>query len=139
MILELWDDGPESFHAAVLEFRGESLTLHLGDERLTTTPRALSSLWHGQFVLLWQTPPDYFGNLKQGNVHATVGWLRNQLDGLVTTPLASPTPNLFDPGLEAAVREFQRTEGLQTDGIVGPATWIRLADRLQLPAPKLDT
>ena len=30
-----------------------------------------------------------------------------------------------------------QAEGLLTDGIVGPATWIRLADRLNLPQPSL--
>ena len=45
---------------------------------------------------------------------------------------------VFDVDLEAAVLEFQAAEGLLTDGIVGPATWIRVADRLNLPAPNLD-
>ena len=43
----------------------------------------------------------------------------------------------FSAELRNAVMEFQRTEGLLADGVVGPMTWIRLSDRLNLPAPKL--
>ena len=139
VVLELWDEQPYPFYAAVLGLKDGALQLQYGAERMTTTPRALGELWHGQFVLLWQTPPDYRGALKQGDVHATVGWLRQQLAPLVSTPIDSASPNRFDAGLDGAVREFQTGEGLATDGIVGPATWIRLANRLALPAPKLDS
>ena len=137
VILELWDDETNPFHAAVLELQGESLTLHIGDTRISTTPRALSESWQGEFVLLWQTPPDYHGNLQRGDIHGTVGWLRQQLGGLVTEPLTTTRPNLFGAKLDAAVREFQSAEGLKIDGIVGPETWIKLASRLRLPAPQL--
>ena len=139
VVLELWDEQPYPFYAAVLGLKDGALQLQYGAERMTTTPRALGELWHGQFVLLWQTPPDYRGALKQGDVHATVGWLRQQLAPLVSMPIDSASPNRFDAGLDGAVREFQTGEGLATDGIVGPATWIRLANRLALPAPKLDS
>ena len=43
----------------------------------------------------------------------------------------------FDPDLHSAVLAFQSAEGLLADGIVGPLTWIRLSDRLNLPQPKL--
>ena len=138
VVLELWDDAATPFYAAVLNLQGETLTLQLGDERLAATPRALGELWQGQFVLLWQTPPNYNGNLQRGDEHSTVGWLRQQLGGLVSAPLTSTQPDLFDPQLDTAVREFQSAEGLEEDGIVGPATWIRLADRLRLPAPNLN-
>jgi peptidoglycan hydrolase-like protein with peptidoglycan-binding domain len=35
------------------------------------------------------------------------------------------------------VLAFQRREGLLADGIVGPMTWIRVGNLLDLPAPKL--
>ena len=65
------------------------------------------------------------------------GALRQQLTALMATPLPSPTPNYFDENLVDAVTRFQAGEGLLTDGIVGPATWIRLANRLKLPQPSL--
>ena len=37
-----------------------------------------------------------------------------------------PRSGKFDAGTEAAVREFQRDNGLVPDGIVGPRTWATL-------------
>ncbi|MFT6876969.1 MAG: peptidoglycan hydrolase-like protein with peptidoglycan-binding domain [Granulosicoccus sp.] len=38
----------------------------------------------------------------------------------------------FGPGTEAAVQAFQRAESLTDDGIVGPQTWARLQERIQV-------
>ena len=38
----------------------------------------------------------------------------------------------YGPGSESAMQEFQRREGLTDDGIVGPQTWARLQDQLEL-------
>jgi len=137
VVLELWDDGAAPFYAALLGMRDGKVRLQLGEQRLDTTQRVLRDLWSGNYVVLWQTPPGYYGNLQVGQVHETVGWLRKQLAGLTDRPLTSATPNVFDDALEGAVLEFQSEEGLTPDGIVGPATWIRLASRLQLPQPSL--
>lgn len=137
VVLELWDDAAGPFYAALLGMRDGQVRLQVGEQRLDTTQRVLRDLWSGNYVLLWQTPPGYFGNLRVGQSHETVGWLRRQLTGLTERPLASPRPDVFDEALEAAVLEFQTEEGLTADGIVGPATWIRLSTRLRLPQPSL--
>ena len=139
VVLELWDSEGAPYFAAVTQMREDELTLHLGDTVLTVTPKALRDVWFGQYVVLWQTPPKYRGSISRGNTHSTVNWLRVQLGELVSDDLSSGQPEYFDPVLDAAVRNFQNSEGLLTDGIVGPATWIRLAARLDLPAPKLDS
>ena len=41
----------------------------------------------------------------------------------------------YGPGTEAAVQEFQRAEGLVDDGIVGPITWGRLRQQIELLTP----
>jgi peptidoglycan hydrolase-like protein with peptidoglycan-binding domain len=40
--------------------------------------------------------------------------------------LGLPKDGMFGPGTEAALREFQRANGLVPDGIAGPATWKAL-------------
>ncbi len=138
VVLELWGDGTGPFHGAVLRLKGNHVTLQVGDERIETTRAAIGRVWQGDYMLLWQTPPDYHGSLASGDVHATVGWLRSQLSGLVDQSIASSRPNFFDADLDAAVREFQDAQGLQVDGVVGPMTWIHLTRQLQLPGPVLD-
>jgi general secretion pathway protein A len=137
VVLELWDGSATPFYAALLSLHQGNVTLDVAGQVIQTTQRALRDRWSGAYVVLWQTPPGYYGSIRSGQTHETVGWLRQQLSGFVEQSLASPNPNHFDESLENAVLEFQATEGLVTDGIVGPATWIRLAERLGLPQPSL--
>ena len=137
VILELWDTQESPYYAALLEYDGELYKLRLGEQDLFVSPRDLRDVWFGTYVLLWQTPPGYSGSLRQGDNHPTVAWLRERLEELDYPAPASAAEAYFDDSLAAAVTAFQNTEGLLADGIVGPLTWIRLSDRLNLPAPSL--
>ncbi len=137
VVLELWDDQPSPYYAALIRSDGQRYTLVLDDEELDISPRDLRDNWFGAYVILWQTPPRYMGSLREGDNHPTVAWLHEKLteidpDNQLGDPISQFTPTLRD-----AVVEFQQFEGLMADGIVGPLTWIRLSDRLNLPAPKL--
>jgi general secretion pathway protein A len=136
-VLELQDDEITPYYAALLDSDGDRHRIQLGDRTLNVSPADLRDVWFGAYVLLWQTPPKYAGSLREGDDHPTVKWLHQHL--LEVQPgldLAAPQ-TYFDRQLHNAVIDFQRTEGLLADGIVGPLTWIRLSDRLDLPAPKL--
>ncbi len=138
VIMELWDNeqaGP--FYGALLCFDGAYYELRIGDRTERITPRDLRDSWFGSYVMLWQTPPDYHGSLREGDNHPSVRWLHERLQELVPDANLGPASSSFGPDLRDAVVEFQMTEGLLADGIVGPLTWIRLSDRLNLPAPKL--
>ncbi|MEM7096971.1 MAG: AAA family ATPase [Pseudomonadota bacterium] len=139
VILELWDDGPRPYHAALLEKQADKYLLQLGDRSMTVSPKDLRDSWFGAYVILWQTPPNYLGSLRQGDEHPTVAWLHSRLNEIMPESANSGPDNLFDAALHDQVVAFQTREGLLADGIVGPLTWIRISDRLNLPAPKLDT
>ncbi len=138
VVIELFDAAADSYqYAAVTAIRGEAITLHLGNEVLQVTDAALGDIWFGKFVVLWRMPPNYRGNLKRGDRHPSVSWLRHQLEDLSEKSLGGGNDDLFDENLYDAVLQFQSDEQLNTDGVVGPATWIRLASRLDLPSPDL--
>ncbi|XOV84355.1 MAG: AAA family ATPase [bacterium] len=137
VILELWDNQASPYYAALLGFDGELYSIRLGGRDMVVTPRDLRDVWFGKYVLLWQTPPDYSGSLRQGDDHPTVAWLRERLEELDYPAPGESSDSYFDAALADAVRTFQDAEGLLADGIVGPLTWIRLSDRLNLPAPTL--
>ena len=136
VVLELWDTDETPFYAAITAIEAGRYALHLGGAEHDVTPKHLRDVWFGRYVVLWQTPPGYRGSLREGDEHSSVGWLRAQLANVVAIA-PSPVANRFDSSLHDAVTTFQQQEGLLTDGIVGPATWIRLADRLHLATPKL--
>ncbi|MEZ5549266.1 MAG: AAA family ATPase [Pseudomonadales bacterium] len=137
VILELWDEQEAPYHAALTALRDAQLTLHLDGKDIHTTQRALRDHWFGSYVVLWRTPPGYSGSLRIGDAHETVTWLRRQLAELNPALGIQGTSPVFDAELQSAILEFQKQEGLVEDGIVGPATWIRIAHRLRLPAPSL--
>ncbi|MDP6376828.1 MAG: AAA family ATPase [Kiritimatiellia bacterium] len=137
VVLELWDESDDAFYGAITAASGSSYTLVLGGGALEVTPRDLRSNWLGRYVVLWHTPPNYRGSLQTGDRDSTVAWLRERLGDLMELAPAQGPEDQFDPSLHDAVVRFQTAEGLLTDGIVGPATWIQLADRLQSPGPSL--
>jgi general secretion pathway protein A len=65
-------------------------------------------------------------NMRAGFAGPDVGWLREQIEHIQGVDLASPSPLYFDDVLRQHVMEFQRSNGLATDGIVGKNTLIRL-------------
>jgi general secretion pathway protein A len=139
VVVELWGQGSAPYYGAVTGIRDGLIDLHLGSERHRVGQAALRDIWFGSFVVLWRMPPDYHGSLKRGDRHPSVAWLRDRLAELGADPGATDEPDVFDASLQDAVLTFQRDQNLLADGIVGPATWIRLARVLGLPAPSLES
>jgi peptidoglycan hydrolase-like protein with peptidoglycan-binding domain len=57
--------------------------------------------------------------LRRGARGERVKWIQ--------TTVGVPATGIFDASTEAAVRQFQRDNGLAPDGIVGPRTWATIA------------
>lgn len=68
--------------------------------------------------------PYEYPYLRAGDRGKAVLRLQRQLAELGYNP--GPLDGIFGPRTKAAVREFQRQTGLQSDGVVGPATRLRL-------------
>jgi hypothetical protein len=64
--------------------------------------------------------------LSEGDRHELVPTLKRYLG--ITDP-----DTLFGGGLDAKVRNYQRSQGLEVDGVVGPKTWGRILTALKLP------
>lgn len=136
-VLELWDQSPEPYYGAVVRKENNGYILSIGGVERWVSPRDLRDAWFGSFVVLWRTPPRYPGNLRSGDRHPTVAWLREQMIRLTALPLESSSEERFGDTLQEAVILFQQQEGLIADGIVGPETWIRIHQRLGLDGPSL--
>jgi murein L,D-transpeptidase YcbB/YkuD len=66
-------------------------------------------------------------SLKPGMDSERVGLMRRRLAASgVFDGAATDDPNVYDPALEAAVRDFQDRHGLDVDGVVGPGTLAAL-------------
>jgi len=137
VVLELWDDDSSPYYGALTRSDGIRYELTISERTVYARPRDLRDSWFGAYVMLWQTPPQYYGSLREGDNHPTVQWLHERLVEVEPGLALGEPQTYFSAELRNAVMDFQRNEGLLADGIVGPLTWIRLSDRLNLPAPKL--
>ncbi|HET7570179.1 MAG TPA: AAA family ATPase [Gammaproteobacteria bacterium] len=117
-------DGSE-YQAVISGLSGGLVTLTAGTRTRTFPLAALRRDWNGEFLLLWQPPPHSDGVLHEGMSGPAVAWLDQQLAKVDGGSL--PGNGLaYNAALADAVRQFQKTRGLQVDGIAGEQTLIEL-------------
>jgi len=126
---------PEGTPAALVlvAIEGDRLIIDHPEGARSVPSAALASVWSGRFHLLWQPPPVGAQVIKPSSSEEAVLWLRRllvEVPGLGVTDEDSP---LFDEKLREALRAFQRSRGLEPDGIAGPRTLIHLHNVLQVP------
>lgn len=92
-------------------------------------------------LVIWQAPSGYHGLIRPGGVSEVVSWVRTQLGvewhgdwqrigpTSSSTPAAGPDPAFYDPLLAHAVAQFQVSQGLTADRIIGPQTLLYLQRR----------
>lgn len=138
VIIELWDEQAQPYYAAILAHRDDKITVKLGTNEVETTTAALPNHWYGSYIVLWQMPPDYRGNLKIGDEGPSVAWLRQHLAQTMRIDLRAANPARFDEGLRAALIRYQRENGMVPDGVAGPMTWIAINSASADTTPRLD-
>jgi general secretion pathway protein A len=137
VVIELWDDRAEPYYAAIVAHHDSRITAKLGGRSVEVGQEDLSGHWYGSYIVLWQMPPDYRGNLKIGDEGPPVAWLRQHLANTLHIDLRAPNPARFDDALQAALIRFQRENGMVPDGVAGPMTWIAMNSGSTDPMPRL--
>ncbi|MEW6488866.1 MAG: AAA family ATPase [Thermodesulfobacteriota bacterium] len=127
-VLELRDGAAARHHGVLVGLDGFVATLDFGGEPLTVPRQELDPLWFGEFLFLWQGPPEGASVLRLGSEGPDVVWLRTLLDAAEgrSPPSAGAANPRFGPGLRERVRAFQSARGLAPDGIAGEQTFIQL-------------
>ncbi len=102
---------------------------------------AVDPFWLGEYTLLWQPPPIQASALMPGLHGTAVRWLRERLDAVLGPGEPPLDPLSFDAALHDRVIAFQRSRGLEDDGIVGTQTLIELSlaapeNTAQSPTPQ---
>lgn len=102
---------PDGTGYAVLEaLDTRQVTLRAGEHRWTLSTDGLSSIWQGEYLTLWRTPPGQSGRLVNGYQGAAATWMEQQLTALQRQgqlPASART-------LREKVEAFQRAKGLET-------------------------
>jgi general secretion pathway protein A len=119
-------DSRGAAHAVVLTaINGESVELSIGGVAVMHSLAEVSDMWFGEYLLLWRPPNGSSEALGPGSIGPGVIWLRQSLVA-IDNRYATTTPesDVFDDELMNRVREFQRDNRLDVDGLAGRQTQI---------------
>jgi general secretion pathway protein A len=125
-ILNLVAPGGQRVPVLLRHMDGNEVELQVGNAPYRTVIRQVEPFWYGEYTLILQAPPGGQLYLKAGDRGPDVAWLREQLEVVQGVKVLSPDAQLFDYPLQKQVLEFQRSRGLQADGVVGKNTLIHL-------------
>lgn len=129
--------GTQAGYAVLTGVDAQHAQLQVGDQTVAVPLGTLATLWRGDFVTLWRTPPGYRAKLLIGQRNATVGWVAAQLARLEGRTLPAQGATEFDAALEAQVQAFQLAQGLAPDGVVGATTLMQLNRAIGISEPRL--
>ena len=137
-VLELVDQSGDTHHVVLTSISGERAELSIGGVTVTHPTSAISEMWFGAYQLLWRPPNGIAISLLPGVRSPNVVWLRESLAAIDpryrTEPISS---DLYDQGLQLQVREFQRDNRLEVDGLAGQQTQIIINSDLGVDSPRL--
>jgi len=125
-LLTLRDEAGRPLYALLVALDERSATLRLGGQNVTVALVSLASLWQGDFATYWRAPAGYRRTVGDGDDGALVDQLAAQLAALRGEP-APAGAQRYDAALKSRVQAFQLANGIQADGLAGPATFMQLA------------
>ncbi|MBM4128655.1 MAG: AAA family ATPase [Nitrospira sp.] len=136
-VLKLYDNQGSEFYATLTAVHGENVTLIVGDETRVVSINEIEKRWLREYFLLWKMPPGYESPLMPGQRGKVVPWLEKQLSHIQGRNMRSQKSMVFDNILVKEVKDFQRSMGLEPDGVLGPKTIIHLNTRVCSREPLL--
>jgi general secretion pathway protein A len=132
VILVLSDDAGREHQVVLSRLEGNDARLLAGDTPLTVPIGELLALWFGEYLLLWRPEAGDGRTLTVNSRGTDVLWLRRALGELRGNPVLPANSDAYDAGLQAAVREFQRSARLAADGMAGAMTLVSINNALEL-------
>jgi general secretion pathway protein A len=130
-VLTLVDRRGAAHNVVLTAISGATLELSIGGVAVTHSLDDVADMWFGEYLLLWRPPNGSSEALGTGSVGPGVTWLRQSLAAIDDRYLTSrPDSDVFDDELAARVREFQRDNRLDVDGLAGHQTQIIINTRL---------
>jgi len=136
-VIRLTSDSGLSHYAVLLHVEDEQAEILLGSERWQVSTEWLKKNWGQNYTLLWRLPDSGNTQIAKRSGAGDVQWLEKRVSQALNQPVRNKVTR-FDATLEAKVRDFQKQVGLQTDGVAGEQTLLRLSVRTKEAVPLLN-
>lgn len=134
-ILKFLNGRNEPVYATLISMNFGQATLRIGDKDFNVPLPDLESRWLGDYTMLWRMPPAFNGTIKLGTSGDDVQWLASNLAAINGQEV--PGIVSYDTRLIRAVKNFQKQEGLSSDGIAGVQTLIQINTVMDKSVPRL--
>lgn len=129
-ILSLITEDKRKVYTVVIGISDNMAKLLTIDSKKIIVPlRNLGRLWDSEVLFIWQKPDTFSSPLVLGSSSPTISWVAKQFALLdqQTIPLAK---NSFTKPLQERVKIFQAQYNLESDGIIGERTIMKLNEAL---------
>ncbi|MDD2557359.1 MAG: AAA family ATPase [Desulfuromonadaceae bacterium] len=136
-ILTLQDDAGNTRYATLTGLNTTSALLTFGEHIVRIPAAELVKHWRGEFILLWQAPPEYSTPVYPGHQGEIIHWLERQLAIINQRQPSTTAQRSLGGTLLDELRQFQASKGLTPDGILGPVTLIHLNNVTSNTHPRL--
>lgn len=138
VVLALHDSRDQAIYAVLTGLKDQTAYVVLDGRPYALPLATLATLWRGDFITYWHTPPGFRSKVLPGNSGPVVDWLALQLARLDKAPPPSGK-QVFDAAMQSRVYAFQMAQGLKPDGVVGATTFMLINRAVGVDEPRLVT
>jgi general secretion pathway protein A len=135
-VLRMHDSANRTYHVILTGLSDTSAAIRVGDATQTLSLVVLARYFDGDFATLWRAPGVGSGKPGADDKDHEAGWVAAQLARIDGEESAGETRR-FDEKMIRRVRQFQLTQGLKADGLVGPLTYMHLNRVAGVDEPQL--
>lgn len=136
-VLKLYDDFNQAQFITVLSLDTETAHIVIAEQAQTVLVKQIEFYWKGEFSILWRFPPGYEDFITPGYSGEVVVWLSQVMNEIENKSNDNVT-SYYDPALVDRVKQFQLSQGLNNDGVVGVKTLIHINQVRGMKAPELE-
>jgi general secretion pathway protein A len=132
-VLAVVDDSGETHDVVLITINDNgTAALSIGGVTVTHPVGEISDIWFGQSMLLWRPPGGAPVSLAPGSRGSEVVWLRRSLASIDDSYVSdSMNSDEYDSNLQSIVRQFQKNNRLDVDGLAGQQTLILVNSLLE--------
>ncbi|TCV87344.1 ExeA family protein [Sulfurirhabdus autotrophica] len=136
-VMQLHDAAGQEFYGILTALDENHASFIIGNQTRAIPLKKLAAQWSGFYTILWKMPANTAVKIHSGDSGPTVEWISKQLSkfrGDMTQTIINP---VFDDAMINQIKQFQLSQGLIPDGILGPQTLMRLSGVADHAAPTL--
>jgi general secretion pathway protein A len=140
-VLTLVASNDTPVYAVLVGLSEHTATVQIDGQQSRIDTLALGKLWQGDFSTYWTPPAGYKPGLNGSRGAPVLAELARQLALLegAPAPTAPASAAVLDADLKQRVRAFQLAQGLASDGLPGPLTFMQIERARGLTKPSLLT